>query len=221
MPDTMDEITLPDTQPYRVLGVGAVYFAPAAVIGGDGKPTVVHVNKLATRGQVIDLVPFEARRLLDLGAVKEADEPKSYDEMDGGELADIARSRGLAVRGSGADESVPLREDYINTLNAFDTGSDATVMGVATAASGPGGVTVLGTHPSVASSVPDVSDTAALAKYISDEKLNASDTVALAEGDPDRAVFVLEAEKTAHSGDPRATVEKPLERLIEQESDSQ
>jgi hypothetical protein len=221
MPDTFEDITMPDTKPYRVLGVGAVYFEPVATIGSDGKPTVVHVNRLGSHGQIIDLVSFEARRLLDLGAVKEVDEPKSYDEMDGDELSSLTRSRGLTVRGSGVDEGLPLREDYINVLTAHDAGSDATVMGVATAASTPGGVEILGTHPSSASSVPDVSDTAALAKYISDEKLNASDTVALAEGDPDRAVFVLEAEKTAHSGDPRATVEKPLERLIEQESDSQ
>lgn len=60
---------------------------------------------------------------------------------------------------------------------------------------------------------PDVTDTVALAAYIDEHSLNAEDTVALAGGDAAKAPAVLEAEKTAHGGDPRKTVAEPLEKL--------
>jgi hypothetical protein len=65
---------------------------------------------------------------------------------------------------------------------------------------------------------PDVEDTAALSEFIRDERLNVSETVALAEGDPDRARYVLEAEKAATGQDPRKGVAEPLQKIIDQES---
>jgi hypothetical protein len=62
---------------------------------------------------------------------------------------------------------------------------------------------------------PDVEDTAALSEFIKSERLNASETVALAEGDPDRARHVLEAEKTATGHDPRRSVTGPLQKIID------
>jgi hypothetical protein len=45
-----------------------------------------------------------------------------------------------------------------------------------------------------------------------------AETVALAEGDPDRARYVLEAEKAATGQDPRKGVAEPLQKIIDQES---
>lgn len=63
---------------------------------------------------------------------------------------------------------------------------------------------------------PDVEDTAALSEFIKSERLNAGDTVALAEGDPDRARLVLEAEKAATGQDPRKSVAEPLQKIIDE-----
>lgn len=63
---------------------------------------------------------------------------------------------------------------------------------------------------------PDVDDTAALSQFIADERLNAQETVALAEGDPERAKAVLEAEKAATGQDPRKSVAEPLQKIIDQ-----
>lgn len=63
---------------------------------------------------------------------------------------------------------------------------------------------------------PDVSDSSVdlLAAWIRDKKPSADDTVALAEGDKDRARKVLEAETVATGGSPRAEVAEPLGQLI-------
>lgn len=54
-----------------------------------------------------------------------------------------------------------------------------------------------------------------LSAWIKESKPNVDDTVALAEGDPDRAQKVLDAETTATGGSPRAGVQSKLEKLIE------
>lgn len=136
MPE-LGELTLPETEQYRVVGVGATYRAPQEVIGGDGQPTIVYTQQVAAGREVISLVAAEARRLQALGAVKPVDEPKSYDEMDDHELdAEVSR-RGISVRSSGADSEQPLRTDKINALTTFDLGSDQGLVGVS---SHPGGV---------------------------------------------------------------------------------
>lgn len=60
---------------------------------------------------------------------------------------------------------------------------------------------------------PDVENTTELAAFINEEKLTVPQTVALAEGEPARAAAVLEAEKVATNGQPRAGVVKELEPL--------
>lgn len=62
---------------------------------------------------------------------------------------------------------------------------------------------------------PDASqeDVGTLAKYIDEQSLNAPQTVALAEGDPELAAKVIEAEQAAHGGDARVTVTRPLDKL--------
>jgi hypothetical protein len=67
---------------------------------------------------------------------------------------------------------------------------------------------------------PDVEDTAALSEFIQSggdagKPLTVPETVALAEGDPDRARYVLEAERTASGQDPRKGVEDGLTKIIE------
>jgi hypothetical protein len=126
-------IELPATEQYRVVGVGATFNRPVEIIGPDGKPTVVYTFAFGSRGQVVDLVAGEARRLQALGAVKPVDEAKSYDEMGDDELAAEARQRGITVRSSGADSEQPLRTDYIGALQTFDLGSDQGLVGVSSA----------------------------------------------------------------------------------------
>jgi hypothetical protein len=65
----------PSTKEYRVVGLGARYRAPQESIGADGKPTIVYVSHLAGRGETVALVEHEAKRLLALGVIREADSP--------------------------------------------------------------------------------------------------------------------------------------------------
>jgi hypothetical protein len=76
----------------------------------------------------------------------------------------------------------------------------------------PGGVAA-----DTAGGISDISapsDVPRLAAYIRDEKPNADDTVALAQGDPAKARIVLEAETAANGGEPRKGVESALEKII-------
>jgi hypothetical protein len=66
-----------------------------------------------------------------------------------------------------------------------------------------------------------VEDTAALSKFIQSggdagKPLTVPETVALAEGDPDRARYVLEAERTASGQDPRKGVSDGLAKIIDE-----
>lgn len=61
----------------------------------------------------------------------------------------------------------------------------------------------------------DLSDPASVADWISAEKPNASQVVDAAGSDPARAEAILEGERIAQNGDPRKTVEEPLQRIIE------
>lgn len=212
---TLGDLTLPPTEPYRVVGVGATYFEPVATVGGDGKPTVVLSYRVGGRGEKVELTADQAQRLQDLGAVKPWDDPLSYDEMDDDALRSTAASRGVLVPSSGADSDKPLRTDFINALNSYDLGQDAAVVGVTTV---PGGVVNLGTadlgdaggsYSAVGRSATEVTS------WIESEKPNAGDTVAAAEGDPDAAAVVLEAENTATGQDPRKSVEKQLQAIID------
>jgi hypothetical protein len=212
---TLGDLTFPDTQPYRVLGVGATYYAPVATVGGDGKPTVVLSYRVGARGEQIDLTADQAERLEGLGAVKPWDDPLSYDEMDDDALRSAAASRGVLVPSSGADSDKPLRTDFINALNSYDLGQDAAVVGVTTV---PGGVVNLGaadlgdaggSYSARGRSATEVTS------WIESEKPNAGDTVAAAGGDPETAKVVLEAENTATGQDPRKSVEKQLQAIID------
>src|SRR4051794_25093756 len=100
-----DEVQLPETAPYRVRIGAAVYDKPTAFYDASGKGEVRYVRDYGRRGETIELVPREANRLADLGAVVPADEPLNYDEMDDATLAAEAKARGLVVASSSADPS--------------------------------------------------------------------------------------------------------------------
>jgi hypothetical protein len=52
-------------------------------------------------------------------------------------------------------------------------------------------------------------------EWLREERPNAGDTVAAANGDPEAAETLLEAERLVRGGDPRATVEEPLQKIID------
>jgi hypothetical protein len=133
--DTREPGTLemPATEQYRIVGVGATYQRPVETIDAEGQPRIIYTFAMGGRGEVVDLVAGEARRLLALNAVKPVGEAKGYEEMGDEELAAEAKSRGIAVRSSGADSSLPLRTDYIGALQTFDLGSDHGLVGVSSA----------------------------------------------------------------------------------------
>lgn len=122
MPPVKESAKLPDTKPFRVCIAGAVYLKHRETINADGDDVVIPTRELAVFGEQIELTDREARRLTGLNAVKPADEPLSYDEMDEKHLAKLAKERGVVVPSSGADSDQPLRTDFINALNTFDQG---------------------------------------------------------------------------------------------------
>lgn len=218
-----DEVKVPDTQDFRVVVVGVLYDSPRLDHDLEGNPKVIYVRQTAGRGQVIGLVPREAKRLGDLSAVRPAEDPKGYDELDDAEAKSAAAARGLVVRSSGADADQPLREDFITALVNADR-SELTGVGVGTT---PGGIMAASASGATRVDVPtppppgdeplDVLGAPGehVMAHIHDGNLNAADTVALADGDPEKAKKVLAAETALRSGDPRATVEGPLQKIIE------
>lgn len=117
---------LPDTKAYRVCIAGASYRSPIITTDFDGSESVVFAALVATFGEEIELTAREAGRLKDLGAIKDAGEPLSYEEMDDKQLNGAVKERGVTVISSGADADQPLRVDKINALNTFDQGRQVT-----------------------------------------------------------------------------------------------
>lgn len=60
-------------------------------------------------------------------------------------------------------------------------------------------------------------DPAAFGEWIATEKPTIDETVAVAEGDPEKAQAVLEGERLATGGEPRAGVQKALKNIIDRE----
>jgi hypothetical protein len=222
----LDDVQLPATEPYRVVIACATYNEHVAVYNEAGEAVARPRYAWGLRGEVINLTKGDAHRLLDLNAVRPADEPKGYEEMDDDELRTLVRARGVSVRSSGADADRPLRTDYIASLQAFDIGNDVAVTGSTGTGGGttPGGVEI---HTNQGESPRGVQGTSAaefdargksvqeVVAWLQAEKPNAQATVAAAHDDPDAASTVLDAEVTASGDDPRATVEKPLQKIID------
>lgn len=228
----MADRQMPQTKAYRVVGVAAIYQQPTQALNSEGEVTYVMTPTLGTRGETVELIDFEAQRLAALGAVKPADEQRSYDEMGDDELAAETLSRGIDVVGSAVDGSV-RREDSINALVMFDQGATAGITRGTTTV--PGGVALSAggtsdvertertaeapatlTDPTAPGFDPAELDVNALAEHIKAEGLNAEATVTLAKNDPELAQKVLEAEQQVTGRDARATVEARLQRIINQ-----
>jgi hypothetical protein len=120
----MAPVKLPATKPYRVSIAGASYLKHKVDVGPDGQDVEVVTRELALFGQEIELTDREAKRLIDLEAVKPAKEPLSYEEMKVPQLKDLVTERGIEVQGSGADGQA-LKDDYINALRVYDQGQGA------------------------------------------------------------------------------------------------
>jgi hypothetical protein len=113
---------LPATKPYRVSIGGAMYASPRVAQNIDGSEQVSYPVVLGQRGETIMLTDAEAQRLTDLEAVKPADEPLSYDEMNDKQLDAAVKAAGVKVTSSSADSDRPLRGDKIAALLTFDQG---------------------------------------------------------------------------------------------------
>lgn len=234
MTETQEKVKLPDTEQYRVVIAAAAFDSPRVTYDTEGTAKVIYVRDFGLRGGLVDLIPREAKRLTELEtgpAVRLATEPRTYDELSDDELRTEAEARAVQVVSGGADPDRPRREDYINALITFDQGT-MVVHGAGTVPGGiatsPGGAAVatrvdeatlapIGTTGPVGGGESPLADlsTAALAERIKGDKLNASDTVAIAGNDPALARKVLAAEESAQGGDPRATVEGPLQKIID------
>jgi hypothetical protein len=101
------------------------------------------------------------------------------------------------------EELGPLALERGERLGSFYT--DAELAGPATAEAAAVGETASNTSEW---GVPE------LVQYIETNKPNVDDTIALAQGDPDAAKRVLEAEDEATGGDPRSGVTKGLTAVI-------
>lgn len=217
------------TQGRQVRGVFANY--RRTVVAPDGSERVGLAMK--TRGEYIgdDAAPGEIERLESLGMLM----------PEGGEIDDVRALEEAVTRALNPLDVI--RETPTPTMSVSPPPLGATPLGEFT--TGDTGIdpadqpdplptgTIVTTSPGVnaeqealdaqragtnlpRTDAPDPEDTGALAEFIANEKLNAGDTVALAEGDPDRAALVLEAERNATGGDPRKTVEEPLQKIIDQ-----
>lgn len=233
-PKTLDDVELPDTKPYRVAMMGATYNRAYAAYGALG-PTLIHSNELAMRGDVIQLDAAQARRMLDLGAVKETDDPRSYSEMTPAELFELAKRRGVDVRSTSLAADRPLAIDAVNALNAYDAGvgSLVPVQSGPLAVASP--VPVPGQNPGAGNAAPGEgesekvtgapdatgSNVNALAEYVKRVRPTNDDMVAIAQrssgGPQEGARAALDAEEVATGGDPRATLVPRLQAIIDGE----
>lgn len=174
------------------------------------------IARSAKRGQQVTLSAAEAERLDSLGALV----PKGEDGADlfnphtaAAELRDRILSA-ATTRAEGLAAALPAQLTVsppslgvapVGDVVTGDTGGDPVQPpGVVTPLSGVGDAVSI----DVAEAGPGQ-----IADHIRDEKLNASDTVALAGDDPALAAKVLEAEQLAHGGDARSTVVGPLEKI--------
>lgn len=231
-PKTLDEVELPETKPYRVAMLGATYMKAEAVYGPTG-PMLSFMHELGKRGDVIELDEAQAHRLLELGAVVEADDPRGYGEMDENELAALAKARGVDVRSSSLDPAQPLRLDYVNALQSYDAGvtsllpaqegelAQPSPVPTPEQNRGPNGEPITPDEdvPEKVRNAPEATEANvnALGEYLKDAKPNADETIAIAGGTPDGARAVLDAENLVTGHDPRAGVERALLKIIDEE----
>jgi hypothetical protein len=204
----MAPVKLPATKRYRVSIAGASYQKHKTDVGADGQDVEVVTRELALFGEEIELTDREAKRLTDLDAVKPADEPLSYEEMDTDALAKLADERGIDVNGSAVDGQA-LKDDYINALRIYDQAQGTVRPAGPVAPPEPPGP-----PPPLAEADPQLVERIQSGGE-GGKPLTVDETVALAENDPALAEPVLAAEVAASGGSPRKGVQDGLRALIE------
>jgi hypothetical protein len=114
---------LPDRKPYRVVSVGVAYLEPTIGINPDtGEEVIVNSHAVAHNGSEVELTDAQARRLIDLGAIKPKDAPLGYEEQTVDALTALAKERGLDVKGTGANDAV-IKDDLVHALHTYDAGA--------------------------------------------------------------------------------------------------
>jgi len=173
-------------------------------------------------GPLPDDTPQEHLKLMrDAGMLAEGDEPTAQsvtgaaDDVNAGPAPRPDLDAPGHVDPDPPAPDVPAQTTTEQPVSELYAGSET---GVPPGAEG--GSSSSGPSADLPDDAPDASQASVseLAQYIDSESLNAPQTVSLAEGDPDLAAKVLEAERTAQGGDARATVEKPLSRLAAKSS---
>lgn len=168
--------------------LSTAYFSP--FVGPDGTNQVL--VRTARRGDVIDpdqLAKGEIKRLEGLGALL----------PEGSEPQDAAREQEAILdlyRGQRGDVEAHARA--MQRAHQAQAAQDTS-----------GGIVDVSTGASddVPGSIPAIAD------HITANKLTVDDTVALAGNDPEQAKRVLEAERLASGGSPRAGVEAGLQKI--------
>jgi len=203
----------------QVAGVSVTFFEVLEDLAGNKSQIV----QTAARGEFVELHPREAARLDKLGMLV----PPGR-EVEG----TPAQVRANAERAI-ADNAKAIIERGVNPLDvAFPPSTETPAPSVSPPPSGaaPSGDLTTGDTgieptmpvdsglPVAPAEPPDaaIAEVGEISAFIEAEQPNAADTVALAKGDPALAVKVLEAEKTATGGDPRKSVEGPLQKIIDQ-----
>jgi hypothetical protein len=188
----------------KIKSVFATYRTVARDLAGNER----EVTRTAFRGEEVDVPESEAKRLDALGAVE-------IEEVMARALnpTDVAPAPvGEPVSVSPPPVGIPPAGEYVTGNTGAPDTEPSTVISGGTIndrpLDAPGGTTafVVGDK-----SVTEVAD------RLRSESPNATATVAAAGDDPGAAETLLEAERLVRDGDPRATVEKPLQAIIERE----
>lgn len=115
----------------------------------------------------------------------------------------------LLPAGSKPEDAQAVADARVDAYRAQRGDSEALQRHIARVSGAAGSADVVNVEADV-----DNSSVADLAEWIKDAKPNVDDTVALAEGDPERARKVLDAESSATGGSPRQGVSDKLEKII-------
>lgn len=167
------------------------------------------VSRTAFRGQEVDLPQREFDRLKALGAI-ESDQSTAQ--------AVIARALNpLDVVPAPTAEPVVVSPPPLGAAPAGDASLVEGDQGTAdlqppTTVAGDAGAGITTTATGYSAEGRSVTE---VADWLRTESPNAPATVAAAGGDAETAETVLEAERLVRDGDPRSTVEQPLQRIID------
>lgn len=115
-----ETVTLTPTTPHRVVIVGCSYLLPTLGYHPEtGQEVEVMAHKVSHHGEIVELTDPQARRLLAMKAVVTADAPLTYPEMTDEQLQALVAERGIAVKGTGANDAA-THEDLVAALTNYD-----------------------------------------------------------------------------------------------------